>query len=129
MTFLLSPGIKGLKLGKKLTIRIFPIRISKNFSKLLRDVFQQYFLHKCKSSLKISFSQEGTSNLVMDLNLELLTESFVNVHLEKPFWWKLCIYKKIVGRNYLEISGRIASRYQRRNQNLIEHLRWSCLRK
>ena len=89
MTFLLSPGIKGLKLGKKLPIRIFPIRISKNFSKLLRDVFQQYFLHKCKSSLKISFSQEGTSNLVMDLNLELLTESFVNVHLEKPFWWKL----------------------------------------
>ena len=47
----------------------FSIRISKDFSKLLREVFQQHFLHEGKNSLK---------------------ESFVYVHLEKLFWRKLC---------------------------------------
>lgn len=34
-------------------------------------------------SLKISFLHEYTSNLVTDFDSELLTESSVNVHLEK----------------------------------------------
>ena len=59
--------------------------ISKNFSKLSRDVFQQYFLHEDKNSLKISFLQECTSNLVTDFDFQLLTESFVTVHIEKTF--------------------------------------------
>ena len=70
----------------------------------------------------------------MDFDFEILTESFVNVHLEKLFWQKLCTNKKFVGGNYLAISDRIASRYQRRryqtrNQNHVENLRWRCLRK
>ena len=71
----------------------------------------------------------------MDFGFELLTQSFVNVHLEKLFWRKLCTYKKFVGGNYLEVSGKIANRsqkcrYHTRNQNHVEHyLRWRCLRK
>ena len=40
------------------------------------------------------------------------------MHLEKLFWQKLCTYKKFVGGNYLAISGRIASRYQRRKMEM-----------
>ena len=50
----------------------FPIRISKNLSKLSRDVV----LYEGKNSLKTSFLQECTSNLVTKLEFELLTESF-----------------------------------------------------
>ena len=42
-----------------------------------------------KKLFKISFSQKCTSNLVTDFDFELLTESFVNMHQEKLFWWKL----------------------------------------
>ena len=73
--------------------------------------------------------QECTSNLVTDFDFELLTESFVNVHEEKLFGRSYAPAKNIVGGNYLAIPGRTASRYQRRKQNPVEHLSWSCLRK
>ena len=112
----------------------FSIRISENYSKLSRDVFQYYFLHEGKNSLKISFLQECTSNLVTDFDFKLHAKSFVNVHLEKVICRCYTPAKNFVGGNHLAVPGRIASRYQRRrykirNQNRVENLRWSCLQK
>ena len=50
---------------------------------MITGCFQKYFLHEGKISLKILFLLEWTSNLATDFDFEVLTEKFVNVHLEK----------------------------------------------
>ena len=70
--------LKILTLGNKLTTW-----------RIIRDIFQQYFLHEGKNQ----FLQEFSSNLVTHFDFELLPESFVKVHLEKCFSWKLYTYK------------------------------------
>ena len=67
------------------------MRISKNFSKLSRDVFQQNFLHEGKNLLRMSFLQECASNLVTDFDFELLTESFVKLPLEKTLFGEIIL--------------------------------------
>ena len=61
---------------------IFPIGILKNYSKLSGGNTKQG-QNKGKKSLKISFLQEYTFNLVTDTDFELLTKSFINMDLGK----------------------------------------------
>ena len=63
--------------------------MSKTFSKLSRDVV----LFEGKNSLKTSFLRECTTNLVTELDFELLTESF-------------CTKKNFLGRTYLVILSK-----------------------
>ena len=77
---------------------------------------------------KISFSLQYTSNLVTDFNFELLTETFRKCAPRKNFFTELLhLQKNFLGGNYLAIPIRIASRYQRCNQNLDEHPIWKIV--